>query len=203
MDISELTVRLGEYDTSDDKEIPPHEDFAARRIIIHKNFKDDPELVHDIAVIQLDTLVSFKSHIIPVCLPESGVNFQNEEAVVSGWGYTGNSKPYRGKLRMIRVKVRSNAECATYMKTHHPIVITENHLCAGSNSSAICIGDSGGPLVVSKSGRAVLIGLVTGGFEDCEMPQRLAVCANVSTHMQWVEATIDRGCPFGGIYRFR
>ena len=200
MGISKLTVRLGEYDLSDDKEIPPHEDFAARRIITHKKHRPAPKLENDIALIHLDTPVRFKSHIIPICLPESGVNFQNEEALVSGWGRSSNSQPYRGKLQMIRVKVVSNAECNTYQQKHNDtVVITETYLCAGSNSSSICEGDSGGPLVVSKNGRAVLIGLLTAGYGDCEMPQQLGLYANVSTHMQWVKATIDRGCPSRGI----
>ena len=189
-----VTVRLGEYDTSTDTEIPMHEDFAARRIIIHKEFKVPPKIDNDIALIQLDAPVSFKPHITPICLPESGVSFQNQEALVSGWGRTSNSLGWHpGKLQIVRVKVVSNAECATHMQTYNgTIVINAGHLCAGANSSSTCGGDSGGPLVVSTNGRAVLIGLAAQAYFDCEMPNMLGVYTNVSTHVQWIRANTDR-----------
>lgn len=184
-----------------------HEDFAARRIIVHEF---TPEFDHDIALIQLDAPVSFKPHIIPICLPESGVSFQNQDALVSGWGMTRNSQGMHfGKLQNVRVKVVSNAECAAWMQPNSPeLVITEAHLCAGANSSSVCYGDSGGPLVVSTNGRAVLIGLASAiaWRLGCETPNTLSIYTNVSTHVQWVRANIDRNeaeltaTPITGLY---
>ena len=149
--------------------------------------------------------MSFKSHIIPICLPESGVNFQNQEAFVSGWGMTSNSKRNQGKLQSGRVEVVPNAECATRFETQNE-TIANSELCAVANSSSICLGDSGAPLVVRRNGRAVLIGLASSVDGDCEMPQQLGVYANVSTLMPWIRANTDRNeaeltaTPFTGYY---
>ena len=189
-------MRLGDYDTSNDTEIPAHEDFGAERVITHENYRG--EQAYDIAVIQLDRPVSFKSHIIPICLPESGDSFQYQEALVSGWGMTSNAfRPHWGKLQSLRVTVIPDALCAGMWPRYASAIVTiETILCAGAYTpteyiSGTCKGDSGGPLVVTRNGRDVLIGLATGTGQECEMPE-LGLFANVSTFMRWIRANTDR-----------
>ena len=73
-----LKVRLGEYDVSTTAEPLRHEEFNISDIVIHPGFNNST-LVHDIALLKLETPAKRKQNIDVVCMPKPG-DFKHAEA---------------------------------------------------------------------------------------------------------------------------
>ncbi len=67
------------------------------QVFIHEKYNDggkDGEPENDIALFKLDKPVDFEvdKHLVPLCLPKSGLNVENMTCFTSGWGATKSSK---------------------------------------------------------------------------------------------------------------
>lgn len=156
---------------------------------------------NDIALLELDGRVEFKEHIAPICLPQKGVNFSKETAVLAGWGLLqGADRALPFLLQKIEVPVLPNDECyasfsaANYSKYQR---IPETQLCtAFKDNESACSGDSGGPLVVTKKGRARLIG-ITSWHYGCGNPNTPSVYTNVTNFVDWIKGNMRPACKKG------
>lgn len=84
--LASLIVVLGEMDVSGDYEPKKTIQRNVRRVIVHKDFIART-FDNDLALLELESPVTFDEHIIPICLPtDYSETFVGKIGYVSGWG---------------------------------------------------------------------------------------------------------------------
>merc|ERR1712179_409418 len=103
-----VIVELGQHDRTT-KAI----ERSVSNIILHPNW--NPQTVdNDIALLKLNSPVSFNQYVSPICLPSSRAgSFANSRATVAGWGSTEYNWSSHVLLETT-VNVISNAKCRGY-----------------------------------------------------------------------------------------
>jgi len=159
-----------------------------RRVTRHKGF-DSRTLYNDIALLTLDSPVTFSSTMSPVCLPNVATSdkYAQQEAAVIGWGAIkeGGSQP--SVLQQVTVRVQTNDECKKNYGGDAPGGIVDHFLCAANPGRDSCSGDSGGPLIVQNGPGAqwVQAGIVSWGI-GCGLAPYPGVYTRVTSFMQWI-----------------
>jgi len=159
-------------------------------IIMHPDY-DRKKIANDIALLRLAQPVDIEAIIRPACIPaDNSETYDNEDAIVAGWGATEQGGSVSSTLQKVTVPVIPNKTCnwrSLYLGR-----ITESQLCAGELASGgkdSCQGDSGGPLVVThKNDQKILAGVVSYGF-GCAKPLAPGVYTRVSYYSQWIQDT--------------
>merc|ERR1719244_1148350 len=158
------------------------------------------QVSHDLALLKLKEGVNFLKHphVRPICLLYPYYNNKNTyagyEAVVSGWGMTGNTSPTSQVLMETEVDVLSNQQCKA--SGVPASMISDDHICARGDfeNQGVCKGDSGGPLMTKGSGQSYeLIGVsswVAGkGGVACGSKTYPSVFARITEMQDWITET--------------
>ena len=113
-----LRLRLGDHNLRGQTEKFAHEEFGVKRKVVNEKY-NPATYQNDIALLELSTEVSFKQHIVPVCLPDKGVNnVTGDMATVTGWGRTQYGVPTSpGVLQKVDVEVLNSTTCQQWMKS--------------------------------------------------------------------------------------
>ncbi|XP_067002303.2 chymotrypsin-like protease CTRL-1 [Anabrus simplex] len=181
-DVARLTVRLGDHNIKTNYEVR-HIEKKVKRVVRHRGF-DSRTLYNDVAILTLDSAVSFTTQVHPICLPSGSALYAGQDATVIGWGSLYESGQQPGVLQEVTIPIWTNQECRAKYGNAAPGGIVEHFLCAGQAGRDSCSGDSGGPLMVN-SGRWTQVGIVSWGI-GCGKGQYPGVYTRVTHFMPWI-----------------
>ncbi|KAK7896694.1 hypothetical protein WMY93_022019 [Mugilogobius chulae] len=136
-------------------------------IIVHENWSSFL-IRNDIALIKLDSPVTFSDTIMASCLPEAGYILPNEAPAMSPAGDVSTPEPDWWGFQ-----------------------VKETMVCAGGDGVVSgCNGDSGGPLnCQNKDGIWEVHGIVSfGSGLSCNYPKKPTVFTQVSSYVDWISA---------------
>ncbi|KAK4006067.1 hypothetical protein OUZ56_011197 [Daphnia magna] len=190
-DLSLMVVKLGMHDRGDGGQKGDDAIMTRRisRIALHKAY-NTRNIYFDIAIITMDSPVTYSKAISPVCLaPASGELdvYAGQTASVMGWGRIESGGASSQKLLQANVPILTNDDCKNIYT--NPGQIVNHMLCADSSTSDSCQGDSGGPLVVQSEadGLWYQAGIVSWG-RGCANP---LFPAGVYTRVNWLRGWIN------------
>nr|AXF35736.1 serine protease 2 [Holotrichia oblita] len=151
-------------------------EILAETIYIHPKY-NFMTAEYDIAILKLETPLTFSASIAPVPLPSQNQQIPDgAEGIVTGWGDL-EEGTWLGSdlLQAVTVPIMNQAQCEVFYEDHWRD-IAESMICAGfaEGGKDACQGDSGGPLVVNGQ----LVGLVSWG-RGCARPESPGVYARV------------------------
>lgn len=181
-DVSRLTVRLGDHNIKSNSETR-HIEKKVKRLVRHRGF-DSRTLYNDVAILTLDSPVTFSRNVKPICLPTGNSQYAGQTATVIGWGSLRESGPQPAVLQEVHIPIWTNQECKLKYGNAAPGGIVEHFLCAGQASMDSCSGDSGGPLMVN-TGSWTQVGIVSWGI-GCGKGQYPGVYTRVTHFLPWI-----------------
>uniref|UniRef100_A0A146KWK6 Phenoloxidase-activating factor 2 n=2 Tax=Lygus hesperus TaxID=30085 RepID=A0A146KWK6_LYGHE len=185
-DVARLTVHLGDHNIKSTQETR-HLVKKVKRVVRHRGF-DSTTLYNDIAILTLESPVTFSKQIRAICLPTSGATYAGKIATVIGWGSLSESGPQPSILQEVNIPVWTNRECRGKYGPAAPGGIVEHFLCAGEDRRDSCSGDSGGPLMVND-GKWTQIGIVSWGI-GCGKGQYPGVYTRVTAFLPWIAKNV-------------
>ncbi|XP_068238842.1 serine proteinase stubble isoform X2 [Palaemon carinicauda] len=190
--LSQIRLRVGEFDFSSVGEAKPYIERAAKSKVVHSKY-DYFTYEYDLALVQMDEPLQFQPHISPICLPGNNDQLIGETATVTGWGRLSEHGRLPSVLQQGSVPIISNEKCKDMFKKAGRVEsIPDIFLCAGYENGGIdsCQGDSGGPLQVKGAdGRYFLAGIISWGI-GCAAPNLPGVCTRISRFVPWILETV-------------
>jgi secreted trypsin-like serine protease len=185
----EIFIYIGRYNI----DMSIHEGDSVRKnvskIIIHPEWNStSPEYDADLAVLKLDTSITFTDKIQPISLPSSSMQNIGVSGHVVGWGSSERTINPENTPRKIHIKTIDVYDCAKH-DVHYSKITSRRNFCAGGPGKAPCRGDSGGGLYVNYKGQMVILGTVSAGEIICGISD-YAIFTDVTKFIGWLKATI-------------
>ncbi|XP_040182163.1 suppressor of tumorigenicity 14 protein [Rana temporaria] len=155
-----------------------------KRIVAHRMFSDIT-YDNDIAMLELDSPITFTDFIQPICIPESTHVFPVGKSIwVTGWGALSEGGTGAAVLQKAEIRIINQTECNKLLDGQ----LTPRMICAGYLSGGIdaCQGDSGGPLSsVELNGKIYLAGIVSWG-DGCARRNKPGIYTKVTEMRDWI-----------------
>lgn len=82
---SQIRIRVGEYDFSSVQERLPYVERGIAKKVVHPKYNFFT-YEYDLALVRLESSLTFAAHISPICLPATDDLLIGENATVTGWG---------------------------------------------------------------------------------------------------------------------
>ncbi|KAL0100844.1 hypothetical protein PUN28_019316 [Cardiocondyla obscurior] len=188
--LASLVAVFGEFDISGELEPKRSITKNVRRVIVNRGY-DPATFENDLALLELESPVQFDEHIVPICMPDDGVDFTGRMATVTGWGRLKYNGGVPSVLQEVQVPIMENSVCQEMFQTaKQSKLILDSFLCAGyaNGQKDSCEGDSGGPLVMDRAdGRWFLVGTVSHGIK-CAAPYLPGVYMRTSYFKPWLHS---------------
>ncbi|XP_017849065.1 serine proteinase stubble isoform X2 [Drosophila busckii] len=186
--ISQIRIRVGEYDFSHVQEQLPYIERAVSKKVVHPKYNFFT-YEYDLALVKLEQPLEFAPHVSPICLPETESLLIGMNATVTGWGRLSEGGTLPSVLQEVSVPIVSNDNCKSmFLRAGRQEFIPDIFLCAGYETGGqdSCQGDSGGPLQAkSQDGRFFLAGIISWGI-GCAEANLPGVCTRISKFVPWI-----------------
>ncbi|CAN8014698.1 unnamed protein product, partial [Ixodes persulcatus] len=188
--LSQIRIRVGEYDFSSVLEPYPYAERGAKKKVVHPKYNFFT-YENDLALVRVDEPLEFLPHIAPICLPPDNESDDliGRNATVTGWGRLSEGGVLPSVLQEVKVPIVSNEKCKNmFLAAGRHEYIPNIFMCAGFEEGGrdSCQGDSGGPLQIqSKDGRWFLAGIISWGI-GCAEPNLPGVCTRISRFKDWI-----------------
>ncbi|KAL9959652.1 hypothetical protein ACROYT_G032992 [Oculina patagonica] len=185
-DPNHYTIVAGDHDLS--KKEVYEQNTPIEKVIKHPQY-DAKTSDYDLALIKLQSPLTYNNRVRPVCLPKFDFAVRTK-CYVTGWGTTKEGGNISQILQQAPVPLVRRKRCQrAYQDLDY--TITPRMLCAGYAKGRIdsCQGDSGGPLVCTKGGKWYLTGTVSWG-QGCARKRRYGVYADMMELKDWVQKAI-------------
>lgn len=155
-----------------------------KQVIPHPNYNKFT-FDNDIALMELDSPVTYSDFIKPICLPAPQHEFPPGQSVwITGWGATREGGSAAVVLQKALVRIINQAVCNELMGGQ----ITSRMFCAGVLTGGVdaCQGDSGGPLSSLSGSRMFLAGVVSWG-DGCARRNKPGIYTTVTKYRGWIK----------------
>merc|ERR1719447_1479781 len=121
-------VVVGEHKWSSSSDTSATEKYAIEQILMNPNY-DSSTLQNDVALIKLARALTFdaNNNVAPVCPPDENNQYENVNAIVTGWGTLASGGSQPDELMEVVVPTMTNSECQSAYGSY----ITGDMLCAG------------------------------------------------------------------------
>jgi len=186
--LTQIRIRVGEYDFGSVSEPYPYQERGAAKKIIHPKY-NFYSFEHDLALVKLERPVKLAPNVHPICLPGNDDLMVGDNATVTGWGRLSEGGEQPRVLQQATIPILENTKCKKmFQKAGRVEYIPDIFLCAGfeKGGTDACQGDSGGPLQVrGKDGRWFLAGIISWGI-GCAEPNLPGVSTRISKFTGWI-----------------
>lgn len=155
-----------------------------KQVISHPNYNQFT-FDNDIALMELESPVSYSDYIRPICLPAAQHVFPPGNTVwITGWGATREGGFAASVLQKAQVRIINQTVCDNLMGGQ----LTSRMLCAGVLTGGVdaCQGDSGGPLSSPSGTRMFLAGVVSWG-DGCARRNKPGIYSTVTKFRGWIK----------------
>ncbi|XP_068081115.1 serine protease persephone isoform X2 [Anabrus simplex] len=168
-------------------------------VIIHPEFKTEPEQYNDIALLMLKESVNYTNDVLPACLYDKDVR-KGTVLTATGWGVTdpAGSLPSENLMTVKLVEFDMD-ECKRNLSNEESYKgkikygVLPTMLCAWDEGGGdTCRGDSGGPLSfkpVAATQIHSIVGITSFGPNPCSsnIP---SIYTRVSKYLNWIECLV-------------
>ncbi|KAH9510069.1 Transmembrane protease serine 13 [Bulinus truncatus] len=148
-------------------------------------------LANDIALLKLESPVTFNLKVRPACLPVDGQDFSmNDRCYLTGIG--DRKIPGEVVLQQARVYVVPDKECSILYRILF-ISPSWRNICAGrvQKKAGTCYGDSGGPLSCEIGNRYYVAGVINSSPKNCSSDIIPDKHTKVTEYINWIFHTME------------
>lgn len=152
----------------------------------------------DIVIVRVNQPFSFNSYVKGVLLRAADADDHENVGRIFGWGSRdGSSNVAQNNLQTAEMDIINASTCRQRMTTiagaSTANFITNNDICAGRGTYAVCGGDSGSPLIRTIDGYHVLVGMAVWGLSPCgRIDGAPSVFSRISAYTNWIEGQIGQ-----------
>uniref|UniRef100_A0A7E4VYY0 limulus clotting factor C n=1 Tax=Panagrellus redivivus TaxID=6233 RepID=A0A7E4VYY0_PANRE len=186
---SQFRVKSGVFKQSKDNEAGEvvHK---VKALHLHPKYQEYPQVLYDIALLELEVDITYDNHTQPLCLPlhDNSTIVAPNVAWAMGWGATDEIGDATEELHQVELPFINITDCEPdYPDKLDPV----HHICAGKKGLDTCEGDAGDPLVVkNKAGYYFQYGITSFG-EGCGQKEHPGIYARVTTYCDWINTTTN------------